>query len=65
MTEFSRITESNEPPTHVKVLAYWEKSGHVEDVEFFHDGGLCYALFDGESLNDFPSHWAEMPSVKE
>ena len=63
MTTFSRITESSEPPAGVKVLAYWEKTGHVEDVEFFHDDGLCYVLFDGETLNDFPSHWAEMPSV--
>ena len=64
MIEFIRISGSSHPPAGVKVLAYWEKTGHVEDVEFFHDDGLCYVLYDGETLNDFPSHWCDMPSVK-
>lgn len=64
MIEFARISETCNPPTAVKVLAYWEKTGHVEDVEFFHDDVLFYVLYDGETLNDFPSHWCDMPSVK-
>ena len=65
MIEFIRISESNHPPTMVKVLAYWEKTGHIEDVEFFHDDGLCYVLFDGEVLNDFPSHWSVIPPIRQ
>ena len=49
------------PPLHEKCLAYWSGSKHIEDVTFFWDGGLCCALFDGEILNDFPSHWMLPP----
>lgn len=48
-------------PLEVKVLIIFKNSGHVEDATFYqmNDGeGVYYRLFDGETLNDFPTHWA-------
>ena len=60
MSEWIKI-EDETPPMDEKCLAYWSASKHVEDVIFFWDDGLCYVLFDGEILNDFPSHWMWAP----
>lgn len=47
-------------PIQTKVLILFKNSGHVEDAYFSpcEDGeGVYYTLFDGETMNDFPTHW--------
>lgn len=48
-----------------KVLILFSNSGHVEDATFHEDveGGWIYMLFDGECLNDSPTHWMPFPEL--
>lgn len=52
-------------PIGKKILLYWDKINHFEDGEIHFDevegGAFYHVLFDGESLNDQPSHWCELP----
>lgn len=50
-------------PTEGRGLIYFGKSGHVEDASFHadEDGGWMYVLFDGEQLDDSPTHWMPLP----
>ena len=53
-------------PLNEEILLYWEKTKHVEDGVLFvrADGEMGHYLFDGESLNDEPSHWMYLPKVE-
>ena len=50
-------------PLEETVLLYWERTGHFEDGTLYYDedGELRHYLFDGESLNEEPSHYALIP----
>lgn len=52
-------------PIGKEVLLYWKDLGHFEDGRIYDDGdsesGRYHVLFDGESLNVMPTHWAEIP----
>ena len=53
-------------PLNETVLLYWDKTGHVEDGYLYYDldgEHLFHCLFDGEALNDQPTHWMPMPEV--
>lgn len=53
------------PPNDVSVLLYWEKSGHMEDGKILREKGhIHHYLFDGECLNDQPTHFMELPTVE-
>lgn len=58
--------EDRLPAFEKSVLLFWEKTKHVEDgtiYEYEEVAGKWYhVLFDGESLNDEPSHWRPLPS---
>jgi hypothetical protein len=47
-------------PIGQHVLIFFKASRHVEDAWLHTDdnGDWYYTLFDGETLNDRPSHWA-------
>jgi hypothetical protein len=48
------------------VLIRFAKSGHIEDATFHQDeysDGWTYCLYDGERLNDGPSHWMPLPAA--
>lgn len=53
-------------PLEEQILLYWEKSKHFEDGTLYigDDGEVTHYLFDGECLNDEPSHWAYLPKVE-
>lgn len=55
-------------PIGETVLLYWDASKHIEDGTIYEDGdsesGLYHVLFDGESLNTEPTHWAPLPDFK-
>lgn len=50
-------------PIDTRILLYWERSKHMEDGELHNDdhGKQYHVLFDGEQLNDHPSHWSPIP----
>lgn len=52
-------------PIDREVLLFWKNSGHIENGTVYDDGesedGRYHVLFDGESLNVMPTHWAELP----
>lgn len=53
-------------PLNENILLYWERSKHVEDGKLYLDeGSIFHTLFDGESLNDQPTHWCYIPEVQE
>ena len=54
-------------PLNKQVLLYWRNSNHIEDGTLHHDddGNLFHVLFDGERLNDEPTHWAPMPEIED
>lgn len=41
------------------------RCGHIEDATIHSDNdspsGWAYCLFDGEMINDIPTHWMEIP----
>jgi hypothetical protein len=52
-------------PINENILLYWENSNHFEDGQLFiEDGEIYHCLFDGESLNDSPTHWCYLPEVE-
>lgn len=63
-TVWKRIKD-NLPPFGKQVLLKWEASKHIEDGAIYENlnvpGGWSHALFDGESLNDEPTHWTDIP----
>lgn len=64
--KFSRIGFGT--PMNETILLYWEKTGHIEDGQLWfygEDNEIGHSLFDGESLNDNPSHWMYIPEVEE
>lgn len=53
-------------PVGETILLYWEKSRHIEDgtIILTEDmKGFTHILFDGERLNDEPTHWMYIPEV--
>lgn len=54
-------------PLNESILLFWEKSRHVEDGVLYldDDGQIYHYLFDGESLNDEPTHWMYMPDIED
>ena len=55
-------------PMNEYVLLYWDKTGHVEDGRLFvidDDNNISHCLFDGERLNDEPTHWMPKPEVSD
>lgn len=61
MIELSKIGFGT--PLEETVLLYWENSGHFEDGTLYYDddGKLRHYLFDGECLNDEPTHYTMIP----
>lgn len=54
------------PKDGTKIIAYWAKSDHCEDatLHYYDDGERWYhVLFDGQQLNDEPTHWMPMPKA--
>jgi hypothetical protein len=55
------------PEFERRVLLLWEKTEHIEDGKFYPsehvDGEWYHVLFDGESMNDAPSHWMPYPGA--
>ena len=52
-------------PIEKEILLYWEESKHFENGTMYlmEDSGIAYhVLFDGESMNCHPTHWAELPN---
>jgi hypothetical protein len=64
MSSFRKIDFGT--PIRERVLLYWERTGHIEDGElyFTEEGQLRHILFDGETLNDEPTHWMNVPKVE-
>lgn len=55
-------------PIDETILLYWDKTGHVEDGKLYFWGENnwpTHCLFDGERLNDEPTHWMPLPEVGE
>ena len=53
-------------PLDERVLLFWENSQHIEDgrIIWTDDGkSFSHILFDGERLNDEPTHWMYLPEV--
>lgn len=50
-------------PGDDRVLLYWQRTGHIEDGELVRldDGRVHHILFDGETVNENPSHWMPLP----
>jgi len=51
-------------PLGKTVLLYWQEFGHFEDGSINlneETGDRDHILFDGESLDHQPSHWAPVP----
>lgn len=65
MSSFGKIGFGT--PVGERILLYWEKTGHIEDGELYItvEGEIDHVLFDGESLNDAPSHWMYIPGVED
>ncbi len=63
--EFSKIGFGT--PVEERLILYWEKTGHIEDgiLYFDDDHKLSHYLFDGECLNDEPTHYALYPEKSE
>ena len=56
-------------PINKEILLYWDKYKHFENGTVYDDGegietGIYHVLFDGESMNDMPTHWAELPKFE-
>ena len=53
-------------PVREEILLYWKDSLHIENGTIYDDGdsedGRYHVLFDGESLNTEPTHWAPLPA---
>ena len=68
MTRITLHSFKNALPDEGKhVLLYWDASDHFEDGAVYSeefDGDWYHVLFDGESLNCNPTHWAELPEFK-
>ena len=63
MSEWISV-EERLPVMGEQVLLYWKHSNHIEDGAFYMEecsGGFYHSLFDGESLNEQPSHWQPLP----
>jgi len=55
------------PAYSKRILILFENSGHIEDatIEPAPNGeGWIYCLFDGETLNDEPTHWEDIPGIE-
>lgn len=64
MIKFTKIGFGT--PINEKILLFWENSKHIEDgtLIWCEDGdGFTHMLFDGECLNDEPTHWMYLPEV--
>ena len=63
MIKFTKIGFGT--PLNETILLFWEKSKHIEDgmLSYNEDGGLTHMLFDGEQLNDQPTHWMYIPEI--
>ena len=64
MTKLSKIGPTT--PLNEDLILYWERSGHIErgylvdaEGEFVH-----FLPFDGEHLDHEPTHWMEIPEIK-
>jgi len=61
------ISVVDRAPGGDRVLLYWDRTGHIEDGEIVKlpDGSLHHILFDGETVNDNPTHWMPLPEPPE
>jgi hypothetical protein len=61
MTKWMPIESA--PKDGTRIICLWKKSGHVEDATLHptKENEWTHCLFDGERLNDEPSHWMEFP----
>ncbi len=61
-----RLSKISSAPIGTEILLYWEGTGHFENGTIYDDGdsedGRYHVLFDGESLNTEPTHWAPLPA---
>lgn len=53
------VKDVRKPENEQRVLVFYEKSEHVEDATYYDEMNGYFILFDGEMLNDAPSHWCE------
>lgn len=54
------------PEFDVRVLLLFDKCNHIEDGTIHEDeygDGWVYCLFDGQTINDYPSHWMPLPEA--
>ena len=55
-------------PIGKEIILYWKELDHFENEAVYDDGdsetGIYHVLFDGESMNYMPTHWAELPKFE-
>ncbi|MDU5828517.1 MAG: DUF551 domain-containing protein [Mixta calida] len=68
MTEWIKCSERM-PEGEEAVMAYWPRTGHIEDVIFVFDEDdpkqRYHILYDGERMAQEPSHWMPLPEPPE
>ena len=64
MVKFTKIGFGT--PLQERVLLFWKESQHIEDGQLIWnaDGAtFTHILFDGQCMDDEPTHWMYLPEV--